>query len=61
MKGVQALCKMAKVSHKYLLCYIHRKEKLKGWCEEGNEWPAADEVTLNAELSACPEDKRLLL
>jgi len=59
--GVQAFCKMAKFSHMYLLCYIYRKEKLKGWCEEGSEWPAADAVTLNAELSACPEGKRLLL
>ncbi|CAK9866213.1 unnamed protein product [Sphagnum jensenii] len=42
----------------YLLCYIYRKEKLRGWCEEGSEWPAADAVTLNAELSACPEVKR---
>ncbi|KAH8937362.1 hypothetical protein BDL97_16G024400 [Sphagnum fallax] len=55
MKGIQAFCKVAKFSHLYLLCYIYRKEKLRGWCEEGSEWPAADAVTLNAELSACPE------
>jgi len=61
MKGGQAFCKMAKFSHTYLPCYTYRKENLKGWCEDGNEWPAADAVTLNAELSACPEDKRLLL
>lgn len=61
MKGIQAFCKMAKFSHLYLLCYIYRKEKLRGWCEEGSEWPAVDAVTLNAELSACPEGKRLLL